>query len=349
MGHWALFFWFTSLAVLTACGAQTAPPPTPADVPVATDEPTVRVAMLADVGGLDDASFNDLTFAGVSAVSSRLGLDFVVEEAVSSAAYQENIEAFAQQDFKIIVTVGIQMTEPTLTVAAAYPDIHFVGIDQFQSEPLSNVTGIVFADDQAGYLAGVLAANLTQSGVIGGVYGPDVVAPVVAFATGYANGARSVNENIEVLEAFHPGGVDEGFTDLIWGRQTAIAHMDANADVVFAAAGDTGNGAIVAVANQVTSGEGTFYCIGVDTDQWLTVREARPCLVTSAVKNIPQAIDDVIAQIIAGSAPTGNYLGPVGLAPYHDFEASIPEDLRAQITQIQEDLLRGTLQTGYTP
>jgi basic membrane protein A len=194
-------------------------------------------------------------------------------------------------------------------------------------------------------LAGVLAANITESSTIGGVYGPDEVPPVVEFAEGYENGATSVNPDIEVLAEFHPGGVDVGFTDVEWGRQTAIAHMDAGADVIFAAAGETGNGALVATANR-TADQDTLYCIGVDTDQWLTVQEARECLVTSAVKNIPQAVDEVISQVVSGAPPSGNYTGPVGLAPFHAFEDDIPDDLQAELERIRQGLLEGTIDTG---
>ncbi|MEL6271785.1 MAG: BMP family ABC transporter substrate-binding protein, partial [Chloroflexota bacterium] len=126
------------------------------------------------------------------------------------------------------------------------------------------------------------------------------------------------------------------------------AHMEAGADVVFAAAGDTGNGALVAVANRADEQDNLF-CIGVDTDQWMTVTEARPCLVTSAVKNIPQAVDAVIAQVLDGVQPPGNFVGPVGLADFHDFENEISDELAADLERIAAELIEGTLETGYSP
>lgn len=334
------------LLLTTACAAIAAPTPTPEPTPTAVVTP-VRVAMLADLGGLDDSSFNDLTFTGVSMAARRLNFTFDAQELEDATTYERDVAALAEQDYDIIVTVGFSMTESTLAAAAEHPDIHFIGIDQFQTEPRENVTGIVFADDQAGYLAGVLAANLSESNVIGGIYGPEVVQPVVAFARGYENGAASVNPDIEVLTEFHPS-LETGFNDIAWGQEIATGYMDADADVIFAAAGDTGNGALVAVANR-TDEQDNLFCIGVDTDQWSTVREARPCLVTSAIKNIPRAVDDVIAQVIDGNPPTGNYIGPVGLAPFHAFEDDIPTDLRDELEQIRIDLVEGTLQTGYTP
>ena len=328
--------------LLVACSA--AEPTRQPSVPAST----VSVAMLADVGGLEDASFNEVTYAGLSATVGRLGLAFTADEAESVEQYQAGITTLAEAGHNIIVTVGIQMSDPTLAIAADFPDIHFIGVDQFQVEAVPNVTGVVFPNDQAGYLAGVLAASLSETGTIGGVYGPDVVEPVVAFAAGYEAGALSVNPDITVLTEFYPGPLDTGFRDLAWGAATAEAHIDADADVVFAAAGDTGNGAIVAVANRTTEDD-PRYCIGVDTDQWFTVRDARPCLVSSAVKNIPRAVDEVIVQILDDSPPSGNYTGPISLAPFHDFEAVVPADVVTLLEETRTALNTGDLNTGYTP
>ncbi len=328
--------------VMVGCGPQ----------PVVDEEPTaptnlLSIAMLADVGGLDDASFNAVTHAGLSATAGRLGLAFTASEAETVDLYVAGITALAEADHDIIVTVGVQMSEPTQAIAAEFPDIHFIAVDQFQAETIPNVTGVVFPNDEAGYLAGVLAASLSESEVIGGVYGPQVVEPVAAFAAGYEAGALSVNPDITVLTQFHPGPLDIGFRDAPWGRETALAHIEDDADVIFAAAGDTGNGAIVAVANNTTEDEPLF-CIGVDTDQWNTMRDARPCLVTSAVKNIPRAVDEIIVQIIDGNPPSGNYVGPVGLAPFHDFEDTIPSEVVTLLEDTQAGLESGDIETGYS-
>ncbi|MEM6284857.1 MAG: BMP family ABC transporter substrate-binding protein [Chloroflexota bacterium] len=331
-------------ALVGACGAQ----PEPTATPAPTEVSRVRVAMLADVGGLEDAGFNAMTFAALSVIATRRDLELVVEEAESVENYQQQIAGFAARGYDIIVTVGFQMTEPTLAVAIENPDIDFIGIDQFQVEPVDNVTGVVFADDAAGYLAGVLAANLTESNTVGGVFGPQSVPPVAAFAGGYVLGAQSVTPDIEVLVGFHPNTEGEGFSDLVWGAETATVQMNAGADVVFTAAGDTGNGALVAVANRARGNE-ALYCIGVDTDQWLTVPEARPCLVSSAVKRIPQAVDQVIAQLLDGERPDSNFVGPVGLADFHNFEDEISTGLATELERINLELTEGTLETGYVP
>ena len=109
---------------------------------------------------------------------------------------------------------------------------------------LPNVTGLVFKEDHAGYLAGVLAASLTETGTIAAVLGTDLVPPVVAFKEGYEAGAKSVNPDINLISTYHPGELSQAFTDPEWGAATAKQAIDQGADVIFGAGGMTGNGAL---------------------------------------------------------------------------------------------------------
>ena len=137
-----------------------------------------RIGLVTDVGEVDDRSFNQSAWEGVQAVVERYGGEARYIETQDSTDYADNIAEFAENGYDIIVTVGFALGEATVAAAAEYPEVHFIGVDQFQAEVLPNVTGLVFPEDQAGYLAGVLAARLTQSGVIAGVYGTDLVPPV---------------------------------------------------------------------------------------------------------------------------------------------------------------------------
>jgi basic membrane protein A len=219
-------------------------------------------------------------------------------------------------------------------------------VDQFQVEPTAGVTGLIFAEDQAGYLAGVLAANLTESNVVAQVLGTDQVPPVVAFAEGFEFGVAATSADIEVITTYHPGGLDVAFTDPQWGAQTAAQALDQGADVIFGAGGKTGNGALIEVAN-AAGGSNPPYCIGVDTDQWLTVPEAHPCLVSSAMKLLDAGVATLLVQWSNGSIQPGNYVGLVGLAPFHDFDGSISDELKAELDQLAQDLASGTVTTGY--
>ena len=159
-----------------------------------------------------------------------------------------------------------------------------------------NYTGLVFPEDQSGFLAGALAGLLTESNTIGAVLGTDQVPPVVAFKEGFEGGVAYTNPEAQVISTYHPGGLDVAFTDPEFGATTARQALDNGADIIFGAGGQTGNGALIEVARE----GGEALCIGVDTDQWETVPEAHPCLVTSATKVIDGGVLELVTAIQDG-------------------------------------------------
>jgi basic membrane protein A len=309
-----------------------------------TSEEVVCVGLVTDVGLIDDKSFNQSAWEGVQMAGDELGATVQFIETQDATDYGANIQLFAEQGYDIIVTVGFALGEATLEAAGTYPDIDFIGVDQFQGETVANVTGLIFPEDRAGFLAGVLAGMLTESNTIASVLGTDLVPPVVAFNEGFKNGAVYANPDVTVIDTYHPGGLDVAFTDPEWGASTAAQAMDQGADVVFGAGGQTGNGALIE-----TAGREGLYCIGVDTDQWETVPEAHPCLVSSAMKLITPGVAGLIQMSVDGSFPGGNFIGEVGLAPFHDFEDTVPQDVKDAIAEADAALRDGSLETGYVP
>lgn len=302
------------------------------------------VGLVTDVGEIDDKSFNQSAWEGVERAADEFGAQIDFIETVDAKDYGANIALFADAGYDVIVTVGFALGEATLEAAATYPDINFIGVDQFQVEPVDNVAGLIFTEDKAGFLAGALAGLLTETNTIAAVLGTDLVPPVVAFKEGYENGAEYVNEEINIISTYHPGGLDVAFTDPEWGASTAAQAVGQGADVIFGAGGKTGNGALIEVA----SNEGLF-CIGVDSDQWETVPEAHSCLVSSAMKLITPGVSDLIAAANEGSFPAGNFVGDVGLAPFHDFDSVVSDDIKSQLDEINAGLQDGSLETGYVP
>jgi len=346
-----------------ACGGTTAPPvaePTAAVEEVAateapveeapatgdcSDEAVLCIGLVTDVGRIDDKSFNQSAWEGAQQAAEALGAAEVnYVETTNATDYAANIALFADQGYDIIVTVGFAMGEATIEAAGTYPDIDFIGVDQFQGEALPNVSGLIFNEDKAGYMAGVLAASLSESGTIASVLGTDLVPPVVAFNEGYLNGAASVNPDINIIATYHPGGLDVAFTDPEWGATTAQQAMDQGADVIFGAGGQTGNGALI----QAAGNEGAW-CIGVDTDQWETVPEAHPCLVSSAMKLITPGVIDLATLSNNGEFPGGNFVGAVGLADFHDHADAVPQEVKDLLDATNAGLLDGSISTGYNP
>jgi len=311
------------------------------------------VGLVTDVGEIDDKSFNQSAWEGVLRAEEELGAQVDFIETGDAKDYGANIGLFADNGYDVIVTVGFALGQATWEAAAQYPDIQFIGVDQFQGGPpedwegdwpLANVTGLVFNEDQSGYLAGALAGMLTETNTIAAVLGTDLVPPVVAFKEGYEAGAMAENPDVEIISTYHPGGLDVAFTDPEWGASTAAQAVDQGADVIFGAGGKTGNGALIEVA-----GNEGVYCIGVDTDQWETVPEAHSCLVSSAMKLITPGVFDLVQLAHDGEFPGGNYFGEAALAPFHDFEDEISQDIKDRLAEIEAGLADGSIETGYTP
>lgn len=310
------------------------------------DMEDVSIGLVTDVGQINDKSFNQSSWEGVLAAElCGATVDYI--ETQDAADYADNIAEFAENDYDVIVTVGFALGTATLEAAEIYPDVQFIGVDQFQGEPVENLVGLVFNEDHSGFLAGVLAGGLTETGTIAAVLGTDQVPPVVAFKEGYEAGALYKNPDINIISTYHPGAIDQAFTDPEWGATTSKQALDQDADVVFAAGGKTGNGGLIEVANAVGDDGPPPYCIGVDSDQWLTVPEAHPCLVSSAMKVLDQGVADILMAYYDEELEPGNFFGEAGLAPYHDLEDMVPAELAEEIDMVAEGLASGEITTGY--
>lgn len=316
-----------------------------------TSEDVLCIGLVTDVGEVDDKSFNQSAWEGAQEAGTKHGaakVDYI--ETQDAKDYAANMQLFLDEGYDIIITVGFAMGEATATAAGENPDVYFIGIDQFQTyhfdddetNDLPNLVGLVFNEDHSGFLAGALAAQLSETGTIAAVLGTDLVPPVVAFKEGYEAGAAYINPDIEVISTYHPGGMDVAFTDPEWGATTTAQAISNGADVVFGAGGKTGNGAITEAA-----GVDGVYCIGVDSDQWFTVPEAHACLVSSAMKLITPGVVDIIDAYAAGDAPSTNFFGGAGLAPFHDFDAEISQEIKDSLDTIAAGLADGSISTGY--
>lgn len=347
------------MLVLAACAA---PGSAPAGAPAAeatkapaeagTAAANVKIGLVTDVGRVNDRSFNQSAWEGVKQAGEALGLKegdgFKYIETQDAKDYADNIQQFVDGGFNVIVSVGFALGEATAKAAAENPDIMFIGVDQFQGATVPNLTGLIFHEDQSGFLGGALAAQLSKSGTIAAVLGTDLVPPVVAFKEGFELGAKYINPDIKVISTYHPGELSQAFVDPEWGAATAKQALDQGADVVFGAGGMTGNGALQEVAAAASSGK-EVYCIGVDTDQWETLEAAHPCLVSSAMKLITPGVVELINAANDGKFPGGNAFGGAGLAPFHDFDGKIDQAIKDKLAEIDKGLKDGSLQTGYAP
>ncbi len=306
------------------------------------------VGLVTDVGKINDKSFNQSAWEGVQRAEKELGAKIQYIETVDAKDYAKNIGTFGDAGYDVIVTVGFALGEATDAAAATYPNVKFIGVDQFQAETVNGVSGLNFPEDQAGFLVGALAAMMSQSHKIGAVCGTDVVPPVWRYGEGYKAGAAYADgmngTTTEVFVVYHSDvGFDKTFTDPEWGASTANSMMDQGADAIFGCGGITGNGAITAAA------QAGKFAIGVDSDQYLTLPEAAPRMLSSAMKLITPGVFDLVKAAKDGTIQSGNVFGPVGYAQFHDLDGEVPAEVKAAMEKLNADMLSGAVTTGVAP
>ena len=274
-----------------------------------------KVGLVTDVGTLEDKSFNEASWVGAQAgakAPSGTASNIVTK---APADYAANIKTFVDQGYGTIVTVGFAMGDATTTAAKQYPKVKFIGVDQGvcidetgKSDPtfackgdpktlLPNYQGLVFKEEQVGYLAGVLAGSVSKSGVIGTVGGINTIPAVVRYINGYRNGAASVGitpENVKV--AYVSTDITKAFNDPGTGKSIGQQMIGQKADVIFQVAGLSGAGAIEAAC----AAPGVIG-IGVDVDQSKSLPQSAKCILTSAEKKLVDAVSAAIGKVGAGT------------------------------------------------
>ena len=301
------------------------------------------VNLVTDIGKIDDGTFNQFAYEGMTAAVDCFGIEnssFI--ETVSEADYASNIATSLEADPAVLVTVGFLITTDTQEAAEANPDVSFVGIDQFLEEYPENMVGVLFNEQEGGFIAGAMAASLSESGTVG-VVGGQEIPPVVKFVNGYEAGAAYVDDSVRVLSIYN-----ESFNDPAKGASDANQFIGEGADVVFGAGGPTGSGGVLEATSQGVWG------IGVDQDEYFTSFEGGSVpgaeyLATSAVKRVDLAVFRNIAAAIDGSFEGGIYTlsaanGGITYAPFHD--ADIPEDVAATVEEVRAGLADGSIDTG---
>jgi basic membrane protein A and related proteins len=351
-----LVFALAIVAVLLLSACAPAATPAPAEAPTA-----LKVGVVTDVGQLEDKSFNQASYEGAQAAAEGLGGQFDVIVTQNISDYKQNIQTFVDQGFNVIVTVGFLIGTDTTIAAKENPDVTFIGVDQGicvdetgAPDPtfgcagdaaalLPNYQGIVFAEEQAGYLAGIVAASISETGTIGAVGGTNVPA-VVAYNAGYVAGAQSVNPDIVTLYQETNPDPAKGFNDPATGKAIAQQFIGQGADVLFQIAGLTGQGVLEAVC------DADLYGIGVDVDQVETLPNLSGCIVTSAEKKLKDTVQAVTESVAAGTFEAGTVVynaasnpPAIGLSPYHEFEDLITPEIQARLDEATAAMASGEL------
>jgi basic membrane protein A len=255
----------------------------------------VKVGLITDVGQLNDRGFNQLAFEGVKQAKEELGIEYRVIESASDSDYVPNMQALADDGYDLIIGVGFAQGEAIATVAKEYPDTKFAIIDVDQASlpgAPANVVGLLFKEEQAGYLAGVLAATVAKDdGIdsissVGGMKEP----PVDRFIAGYQAGAKATLPGITLFN-----GYSQDWDDVAKCKEVALDQISRGSKIVFQVAGGCGLGALDAAKQKSVFG------IGVDGDQSFL----GPHVLTSALKRVDSAVLLTVKSVVDGNFKGG--------------------------------------------
>jgi basic membrane protein A and related proteins len=321
-------------------------PETPAPETAEPGSSDLQIGLVTDVGTLDDRNFNQYSWEGALLGAQLVGAPEPQSVITTdSSEYEGNIQSFIDEDYDVIVTVGFALGEATLAAAEENPDVHFVGVDQFQeNDPLDNYESLIFNEAQAGYLAGIVAASISESNEVAAIGGSGTIPPVVNYARGFENGAMSVNPDVTVHIQYISDDLAAAFNDPAGGKTFGdqFLQQNENVDVLFQVAGKTGNGLLQSVE------EAGIYGVGVDVDQWLSTPDSAECIVTSAEKKLTKAVSEAIAAVGDGSPRSSNvFYGAdnegIGLAPFYQFDDLIDEETQGLIDDAFAQMAAGDL------
>jgi basic membrane protein A len=248
---------------------------------------SIKVGLVTDIGGLNDRSFNSLANQGLETAKSELGIQGRVLTSKSNADYIPNLSTLAQQKYDLVIGVGFLMADAVDTVSKKFPDTKFAIIDVdatgLKGKP-TNVEGLLFKEQQSGYLAGYLAGlyakdnNITTISSVGG----QKIPPVDHYIAGYQAGAKAADPSIKTLNAY-----SQDFVDQAKCKEIALSQIARGSGVVFQVAGQCGLGALDAAKEKGKQG------IGVDADQAYLGAH----VLTSAIKKVDVAVLDTIKQV----------------------------------------------------
>ena len=345
----------TPVVTATPTGQPTEPPTAPPTEPTEPPSALWSIGVVTDVGTVDDKNFNEYSYQGAVAGATQIGAATPsVAVPADASQYASLIQSFLDTGHNIIVTVGFNLANDTAIAAKSNPDVWFIGVDQApcideNGDPdstftcagdlaslLPNFVGLNYAEDQAGYLAGIVAASISENGTIGAIGGINLVPAVVRYIQGYELGAKSVNPDINVISDYvSTSDFGIAFNDPAAGKTFADQFIATNSpDVLFQVAGKTGNGVLESACAAGIHG------IGVDVDQWLSLgadtTATYNCIVTSAEKHLAVSVEETVKGIFLGTQAGGlSFFNAtndgIGLSPENSGAGLITPEIQALV------------------
>jgi len=349
---------------LAACGS--APEEEPADSDAQTgaegsaeggDNSDFLACMVSDEGGWDDASFNESGYNGLMRAKDELGVSERDAESTDPGQYTGNVDAMVQAGCSLTIGVGFNLEDTIQAAAEDNPDMHFALIDSaftdadFNPVEYDNAKPLLFNTQEAAFLAGYLAGGMTETGTVA-TYGGQALPSVTIFMDGFVDGVAAYNEahdaDVEALgwdKDAQDGSFTGDFSNTEAGYSTSQQFIADGADIILPVAGPVGAGSLRAASEN----DGVSV-IWVDSDGYEQPAndEFKDLILTSVMKGIANSVFDTIEASVNGEFTSDPYVGTlenggVSLAPYHDFEDQVPEELNSEIEDLQAQIIAGDL------
>jgi basic membrane protein A len=314
--------------------ADTAAATTEGDTGAAGGE-AIRVGLVTDIGGLNDRGFNSLANQGLERAADELGVETRVLESKSDADYIPNLSQLGDEGYDLVISVGFLMGEATQKAAQEYPDTNFAIVDFAYEAPEPNLQGLVFKEQEVGYLVGYLAGLKTETGTVSTV-GGQKIPPVDRFIAGFAAGAKASNPQVKTLN-----GYSQDFVDQAKCKEVALDQIAKKSDVVFQVAGGCGLGALDAADEKSVLG------IGVDADQG----HLGDHILTSAQKKVDAAVFQTIEQAanqeFEGGGVTVFGLAEDGVGP-GQYNADVTDEDKEKLDEVKQQIIDGEIKIPET-
>jgi basic membrane protein A len=315
-----------------------------------------KACMVSDSGGFDDKSFNQTSHKRLTDAQAALGIEIGEVESASTADFAKNIQSMVDADCNVIVTVGFLLSDDTLAAAKKNPDIKFAIVDNNDPETYpaaKNLKPLVFNTAQSSFMAGYLAAGMSQTKKVG-TFGGLKIPTVTIFMDGFAQGVEYYNSqrdgSVQVLgwNAARQDGTfiqsDKPFEDVQGGGRAAQGLISQGADIVMPVAGPAGEGALQAAK---ASG-GKVNAIWVDTDGCVSAEAYCANIISSVYKGLDVAVKDAITAAKDGSFSQEPYVGTLenegtGLSPFNQFDSKVPAELKSELDTLKADIIGGKI------
>ena len=314
----------------------------------AAGNPDFKACIVSDSGGFEDKSFNQTSYAGLEAAEENLGIKTGEVESNSPSEFKDNIDAMVQQNCNSITTVGFLLGDATEAAAKKNPDIDFSIVDFGYAKPPKNLKGLGFNTAEPSFLAGYLAAGVSESGIVG-TFGGAQIPSVTAFMDGFQLGIEKYNEDNDAEVQLvgwdretQKGTFTQDFESKTKGQNAAEEEITQGADIIFPVAGPAGLGALDAVQDQ------GLKAIWVDTDGCESAAEYCDVLLTSVMKGMDVAVEDAITASSEGAFDNTPYTGTlenggVSLAPFHEQEEAVPAELASKLEELEQQIIDGEI------